>query len=112
MAEAPDLTNLPEVLREEIEGLTQADRAAVLLLLLGEEEAANILKYMNPAEVQRLGGAMVGAADLSQEAINYVLDEHKIDKDRSKTSKFQNEVYRHTGLSSSHNVLLPERLYG
>ena len=49
MAEAPDLSNLPEVLREEIEGLTQADRAAVLLLLLGEEEAANILKYMNPA---------------------------------------------------------------
>ena len=75
MAEAPDLSNLPEVLREEIQGLTQADRAAVLLLLLGEEEAANILKYMNPAEVQRLGGAMVGAADLSQEAINYVLDE-------------------------------------
>ena len=65
MAEAPDLSNLPEVLREEIEGLTQADRAAVLLLLLGEEEAANILKYMNPSEVQRLGGAMVGAADLS-----------------------------------------------
>lgn len=75
MAEAPDISNLPEVLREEIEGLTQADRAAVLLLLLGEEEAANILKYMNPAEVQRLGAAMVGAADMSQEAINHVLDE-------------------------------------
>ena len=75
MAEAPDISNLPEALREEIEGLTQADRAAVLLLLLGEEEAANILKYMNPAEVQRLGAAMVGAADMSQEAINYVLDE-------------------------------------
>jgi flagellar motor switch protein FliG len=55
MAQEADLSNLPEVLREEIEGLTQADRAAVLLLLLGEDEAANILKYMNPAEVQRLG---------------------------------------------------------
>ncbi|MBL6738430.1 MAG: flagellar motor switch protein FliG, partial [Litoricola sp.] len=75
MAQEADLSNLPEVLREEIEGLTQADRAAVLLLLLGEDEAANILKYMNPSEVQRLGAAMVSAADLSQEAINYVLDE-------------------------------------
>ena len=46
MAQEADLSNLPEVLREEIEGLTQADRAAVLLLLLGEDEAANILKYM------------------------------------------------------------------
>ncbi|MDA8705449.1 sigma-70 family RNA polymerase sigma factor [Litoricolaceae bacterium] len=67
MAQEADLSNLPEVLREEIEGLTQADRAAVLLLLLGEDEAANILKYMNPSEVQRLGAAMVSAADLSQE---------------------------------------------
>ena len=69
MAQEADLSNLSEELREEIEGLTQADRAAVLLLLLGEDEAANILKYMNPAEVQRLGAAMVSAADLSQDAI-------------------------------------------
>ena len=75
MADLVDIETLPEALRDEIEGLTHADRAAVLLLLLGEEEAANILKYMNPKEVQRLGAAMVSAADLSQEAINYVLDE-------------------------------------
>ena len=42
MADELDTTNLPEALREEIEGLTQADRAAVLLLLLGEDEAANL----------------------------------------------------------------------
>ncbi len=75
MAQEADLSNLSEELREEIQRLTQADRAAVLLLLLGEDEAANILKYMNPAEVQRLGAAMVSAADLSQDAINYVLDD-------------------------------------
>jgi len=47
----------------------------VLLLLLGEQEAANIIKYMDPKEVQRIGAAMVSAADMSQEAVNYVLDE-------------------------------------
>ena len=35
---------MTDALREEIDGLTSADRAAVLLLLLGEEEAANIIK--------------------------------------------------------------------
>ncbi|MBM13431.1 MAG: flagellar motor switch protein FliG [Halieaceae bacterium] len=66
---------MTDVLREEIEGLTSTDRAAVLLLLLGEQEAANIIKYMDPKEVQRIGAAMVSAADMSQEAVNYVLDE-------------------------------------
>ena len=70
-----DQQEMTEALREEIEGLTSTDRAAVLLLLLGEQEAANIIKYMDPKEVQRIGAAMVSAADMSQEAVNYVLDE-------------------------------------
>ena len=70
-----DQQELTDALREEIEGLTSTDRAAVLLLLLGEQEAANIIKYMDPKEVQRIGAAMVSAADMSQEAVNFVLDE-------------------------------------
>ena len=70
-----DQLEMTDALREEIEGLTSTDRAAVLLLLLGEQEAANIIKYMDPKEVRRIGAAMVSAADMSQEAVNYVLDE-------------------------------------
>ena len=70
-----DQQEMTDALREEIEGLTSTDRAAVLLLLLGEQEAANIIKYMDPKEVQSLGAAMVSAADMSQEAGNYVLEE-------------------------------------
>ncbi len=70
-----DRQEMTDALREEIEGLTSTDRAAVLLLLLGEQEAANIIKYMDPKEVQRIGAAMVSAADMSQEAVNFVLDE-------------------------------------
>jgi len=46
-----------------------------LMLLLGEEQASNIISFLNPKEVQALGAAMVQVADLSQEAVNQVLDD-------------------------------------
>jgi flagellar motor switch protein FliG len=45
------------------------------MLLLGEEQASNIISFLNPKEVQALGAAMVQVADLSQEAVNTVLDD-------------------------------------
>jgi len=45
------------------------------MLLLGEAQAADIIKFLNPKEVQALGAAMVQAANFSQEAVNVVLDE-------------------------------------
>jgi len=62
-------------LRAEMDKMTSTQRAAVLMLLLGEDQAADIIKYLNPKEVQALGAAMVAAAELSQEAVNVVLDE-------------------------------------
>ena len=64
-----------EKLRQELEFLTNIQRAAVLMLLLGEQEAAKIISYLDPKEVQPLGAAMVSVADLSQEAISAVLDD-------------------------------------
>ena len=66
---------LPEEVKAELEALSGTQRAAVLMLLLGEQQAAEIIKFMNPKEVQALGAAMVSVADLSQEAVNVVLDE-------------------------------------
>ena len=62
-------------LEREMAELTGTQRAAVLMLLLGEQQAAEIIRYLNPKEVQSLGVAMVSVADLSQEAVNAVLDE-------------------------------------
>jgi flagellar motor switch protein FliG len=45
------------------------------MLLLGEQQAADIIKYLDPKEVQALGAAMVAVADLSQEAVGLVLDD-------------------------------------
>ena len=76
-AAAPDITEftMSEELREELDALTGSQRAAVLMLLLGEQQAAEILRFLSPREVQALGGAMMSVADLSQEAVNVVLDE-------------------------------------
>jgi flagellar motor switch protein FliG len=71
---SPDILMTPE-LREELEALTGTQRAAVLMLLLGEQQAAEIIRYLTPKEVQALGGAMVSVADLSQAAVNVVLDD-------------------------------------
>jgi flagellar motor switch protein FliG len=64
-----------EALRKEMAEMTGTQRAAVLMLLLGEEQASNIISFLNPKEVQALGAAMVQVADLSQEAVNQVLDD-------------------------------------
>jgi flagellar motor switch protein FliG len=64
-----------EALRKEMAAMTGTQRAAVLMLLLGEEQASNIISFLNPKEVQALGAAMVQVADLSQEAVNQVLDD-------------------------------------
>jgi flagellar motor switch protein FliG len=64
-----------EKLRVEMSNLTGAQRAAVLMLLLGEQQASEIIKFLNPQEVQSLGGAMVAVSDVSQEAVNSILDE-------------------------------------
>ena len=76
-AAAPDITEftMSDELREELDALTGSQRAAVLMLLLGEQQAAEILRFLSPREVQALGGAMMSVADLSQEAVNVVLDE-------------------------------------
>ena len=66
---------MPEALRLELERITNVDRAAVIMLLLGEQQAADIIRFLDPKEVQGLGAAMVGVADLSQEAVNIVLDD-------------------------------------
>ncbi len=73
--DAVEQAPISEELKEELEALTTTQRAAVLLLLLGEQQAADIIKFLNPKEVQALGSAMVAVADLSQEAVNTVLDD-------------------------------------
>jgi len=66
---------MSDELKKELSEITNVQRAAVLMLLLGEDLASNIISYLDPKEVQELGAAMVSVADMSQEAVNAVLDQ-------------------------------------
>ncbi|MFS0737594.1 flagellar motor switch protein FliG [Sphingomonas sp. 1P06PA] len=50
------------------------EAAAILLMLLEEAEAAEVLSRLDPDEVQQLGGAMFGVTDVSERQVNGVLD--------------------------------------
>ncbi len=47
--------------------------AALLLLSLGEEEAANVLKFLAPGEVQKLGKSMAQLGNITNEQVEAVL---------------------------------------
>lgn len=51
------------------------EKSAMLLLSLGEDEAAEILKHLGPKEVQKLGHAMAQLKAVPRERIEGVLDE-------------------------------------
>ena len=55
--------------------LTGTQKSAILMMLLGEEEAAEVLKNLSPREVQHLGTAMYSVQTADQETVNSVLDE-------------------------------------
>lgn len=49
------------------------ERAAILLLTLGESEAAQVLKHMGAREVQRIGAAMAKLSNVSREDVHGVV---------------------------------------
>ncbi|KGY13828.1 flagellar motor switch protein FliG [Vibrio tubiashii] len=56
----------------DIASIPGEERAAILLLSLNEEDAAGIIRHLEPKQVQRVGSAMARAADLSQEKVGAV----------------------------------------
>ncbi|WP_343883102.1 flagellar motor switch protein FliG [Rhodanobacter caeni] len=59
--------------------MSGAQRAAILLLTLGEEDAAEVLKHLSARDVQAVGSAMAALSGVSREQVEVVLD--KLDAD-------------------------------
>jgi flagellar motor switch protein FliG len=57
------------------DALSGTQKSAILMMLLGEDEASEILKNLMPKEVQHLGAAMYSVQGLDQDTVNFVLDE-------------------------------------
>lgn len=69
----------------ELEKMSGSCQAAILLMALGEEEAALILRHLKPEEVQVLGEVMKEIDGISQDQIGYTLDQfmHRVKNESS-----------------------------
>lgn len=75
MAESDEKSDVvAEPVAEKI-SLSGSTQAAILLMALGEEEAATVLKHMKPEEVQAVGEAMAAINGVTQEQIGETLDQ-------------------------------------
>ena len=73
--------------QKQSNSLDPTQKAAVLLMTIGEDAAAQVLKHMGPKEVQRIGIAMTTVKDLTKETVNNIIGE------------FMNTVNKQTALS-------------
>jgi len=55
--------------------LSKVDKAAVLLLSLGETDAAQVLQHMGPKEVQKVGSAMAQMRNVHRDQVEQVMGE-------------------------------------
>lgn len=61
--------------RAAVAKLSRVDKAAVLLLSLGETDAAQVLRHMGPKEVQRVGVVMAQMRNVHREQVEQVMSE-------------------------------------
>jgi flagellar motor switch protein FliG len=59
----------------ETSRLSGTERSAILIMALGERKAADVLRQMEPKEVQRIGSAMTRLGGISREQVDAVLQE-------------------------------------
>lgn len=85
----------------DVDKLDGVEKASILLLSLSEEDAAQILKHLEPKQVQKVGMAMAGLDDLSQDKIAAV---HKLFIDQIQsfsTIGFQSEDFIKKALTAA-----------
>ncbi len=56
-----------------LEDVSGAERAAIFMMSLGEHKAAEVLKHMDPKEVQKIGTIMASLNDVSNEQVDSVM---------------------------------------
>jgi len=58
---------------EEQKEISGVERSAILLMTLGEKAASEVLKHMDPKEVQKLGAAMAQIDNVTRQQVDEVL---------------------------------------
>ena len=68
-------------------------KAAILMLALGEDEAAEVMKFLGPREVQKLGAAMAGMKSIPNEHVESVLDSFRVEAAKSSSVGLDSDAY-------------------
>ena len=111
MAEKAKEENKEEEEKSQYEQLTSTQKCAILMMLLGEEDASEILKNLGPKEVQQLGKEMYNVQGLDQETVNRVLDEFlaiiktQTDLGMGSTNYIRNVMTKALGENKAQSVL-------
>ena len=67
--ETQEIAEIPSTGAFDVNKLDGGEKAAILLLSLSEEDAAQILKHLEPKQVQKVGTIMAGMEDFTQQKI-------------------------------------------
>ncbi|MEO8600242.1 MAG: flagellar motor switch protein FliG [bacterium] len=68
-------------------------KAAVLMLALGEDEAAEVMRHLGPREVQKLGAAMATMKSIPHDQVESVLESFSIEATKNSTLGLDSDDY-------------------
>jgi flagellar motor switch protein FliG len=93
------------------------EQAAILLMTVGEEEAAEVFKFLSPKEVQKLGETMARLKTVPREKVERVIEAFNRTKDEQfslvgDTDAFVSQVLRRALGDEKANMLLDRILQG
>jgi len=69
------------------------EKGAILMLALGQDEAAEVMKYLGPREVQKLGQAMSGMKTIAHDQVASVLSDFRQEAERSSSLGIDSDDY-------------------
>ena len=76
-----------------LEGMSATHRIAILMLALGEDEAAEVMKYLGPREVQKLGAAMATMKGVANRQLEQVLEDFRQETEQASALGVDSDEY-------------------
>lgn len=76
-------------------------KGAILMLALGEDEAAEVMKYLGPREVQKLGAAMSSMKAVGSEELEAVLEDFRTETEQNTSIGVDSDDYIRTVLTKA-----------
>jgi flagellar motor switch protein FliG len=77
------------------------NKSAILLLSLGEDQAAEVLKHLGPREVQKVGSAMAKLKNVSRQEVAAVLDDFRSHAEQRNSLDMNSDEYIRTVLKKA-----------